>query len=157
MSGVFMFYEYGREIISCFACMATCSLVYWLQQWLDKDAQSLKKAINPSLKQNPFIQNSKTEHQQYKVFGGRRSFLWPQDLNVLNNIMRWKEGRRRLSEELIAKLKLVGILRKPPKNLSKVQISDSAFYSGQSLKNDIDVVFLSNVGKKKKKNIIYQI
>ena len=98
-----------------------------------------------------------TLQHKYKVFGGRRSFLWPQDLNVLNNIMRWKKGRRRLSKELIPKLKLIGILRKPPKNLDKVQISESAFYSGQSLKNDIDVVFLSNVCKKKKKNIIYQI
>ena len=94
MNGVFMFYEYGREIISCFACMATCSLVYWLQQWLDKDAQSLKKAINPSLQQNHLIQNSKTLHQQYKVFGGRRYLLWPQDLYVLNNISMWKERRK---------------------------------------------------------------
>ena len=97
-----------------------------------------------------------TVHQKYKVFGGRRSFLWPQDLDVLNNIIKWREGRRMLSEELMAKLKWVGILRKPPKNIRKVQISDSAYYIGQSLTNsNLDVVFLAN--GKKKKNILYRL
>ena len=74
----------------------------------------------------------------------------------MNNIIKWKEGRRRLGDELMANLKRVGISRNHPKNLRKVQISDSAFYSGQSLTNvNIDVVFLAN--GKKKKNIIYRL
>ena len=66
MNGYFMFPEYGRDIVTCLACMAICSLAYWLQQWLDKDVQYLKEAIKPSLMKNTLLQEYKV--YKYKVF-----------------------------------------------------------------------------------------
>ena len=145
----YLFPEFGRDIVMCLASMAICSLAYCLQQWLDKDAQYLKEAIKPSILEILYIKSIQCLEEE-------NILLWPQDLDVLNNITRWREGRRGLSNELMAKLKRVGIFSKPPKNLRKVQISDSAFYSGQSLTNiNLEVVFLAN--GKKKKNIIYRL
>ena len=133
-------------MIMVIAYITLSILLCWARQWLDKDSHNLQASV--TLGQG--MPDSSIQNKliiKYKLFSKEETFQWPQHFDILNYIVTMKEGRRRLSEELIAKLQLNGIYRKPTKYLGKLYSLDSVFNREKPVTQDL--VLLSKICRKK--------